>query len=59
MNEFEVVKRAYGSGTGSNKPRYLTLTIPDNIAARVEDSEFELREYVKYLCLFSVTPLLT
>ena len=46
MNEFETVKRAYGAGSGSTKPRYLTLNVPDNAAAGIEDGEFELQEYV-------------
>ncbi|KAF3929591.1 hypothetical protein ABW19_dt0208497 [Dactylella cylindrospora] len=44
MNEFETVKRAYGSGTGNTKPRYLTLNVADNRAARIEDAELELRD---------------
>ena len=46
MNEFEIVKRAYGSGSGSTKPRYLTLNVADKPAAGIEDGEFELSEYV-------------
>ncbi|EPS43230.1 hypothetical protein H072_2762 [Dactylellina haptotyla CBS 200.50] len=44
MRDFETVKRGYDSGeTPNTKPTYLTLNVPDNEAARIEDSEFELR----------------
>ncbi|KAK6353138.1 hypothetical protein TWF696_005128 [Orbilia brochopaga] len=45
MNEFETVKRGYGSGeTPNTKPRYLTLNVPDNATAGIEDGEFELTD---------------
>ncbi|KAK6332125.1 hypothetical protein TWF718_002659 [Orbilia javanica] len=45
MKEFETVKRAYGSGDPPNtKPRYLTLNVPDNPKAKIEDGEFELSD---------------
>ncbi|KAF3913237.1 hypothetical protein AA313_de0208395 [Arthrobotrys entomopaga] len=44
MREFETVKRAYGSGNGNPKPKYLTLNVPDNEIARIEDGDFELKD---------------
>lgn len=46
MNEFETVKRSYGSGNANTKPRYLTLNVADNPQAGIEDGEFELSEQV-------------
>ena len=42
MSEFETVKRGFGTGAGTTRPMFLTLNVPNNPKAGINDGEFEL-----------------